>query len=594
MRAYIVLMIVLTWPGCTRTHVPVTPPINPEASGAALRKVMTVAAVGDRDAKRRLLFAGRGELASMYSVSKSHDVVISFDDGVQKLGGSISVRARILGPTPTEIPVENYTVVNEKELKEERKLLLADDIDFFRDGPHEELIKHVSQLQRAATAYRALLVSTVVAGLQVLYSVQDVESWRKGSSLPLKLPVQNLSPEVVNAAVASIRRAVSTEALSRLDALNSAIDQVQRDIDTLFLASEQSLQLTDEDLRSVRDNVLSLMSDLTDRRSRLEDKMSADSASLDACASKSAGYAVQKEVIATDEKGAEVKLPAGEYFSVDSSKRTPKIVSPPIFEGLTIDLTAQIKNIELIDVTKQDIRCYERILPSVVDQLGRQLRVVEELEQDLRPQKAHDQAVLARIEETKTTIRTGIEKRLLREVRDARVRMSTIDLRHGDRVEIIVRVTRPGTTLRADDARVTVDVEERIVIRAVEDGVTFTTGPQFALIKRFSDVRVGTATEVPSNFKPAAGVVFTARYRTLCGGLDWVIPSVGLSAHVADFDPSTSLELGIGPSVGLLDEHIHAGVGWNLAVGDHRQYWWISLDFLRTSETFAGLFGGGK
>jgi hypothetical protein len=74
--------------------------------------------------------------------------------------------------------------------------------------------------------------------------------------------------------------------------------------------------------------------------------------------------------------------------------------------------------------------------------------------------------------------------------------------------------------------------------------------------------------------------------------LDWVFPSVGLAVYAVDFDPATSLELGVGPSIGLLDEHIHAGIGWNLSVGDHRQFWWVSLDFLRASDTFAALFGG--
>jgi hypothetical protein len=201
-------------------------------------------------------------------------------------------------------------------------------------------------------------------------------------------------------------------------------------------------------------------------------------------------------------------------------------------------------------------------------------------------------SVLEQVESMKRSVRKGIETRLKRAVRDARIRLSTLDLVHNDTIEILVRVTRQGTTLRAADTRGTIDIEERVLIRVVESGVSFSTSPQFALIKRSSDVRVASPREVPSNFKPAVGVVFAARYRTLSRGLDWVIPSVGLSAHVADFDPTTSLELGIGPSIGLLDDHVHAGVGWNLSVDNHRQYWWISLDFLRTSQTFSSLFGG--
>jgi hypothetical protein len=161
------------------------------------------------------------------------------------------------------------------------------------------------------------------------------------------------------------------------------------------------------------------------------------------------------------------------------------------------------------------------------------------------------------------------------------VRLSTLDVHHGDRVEIIVRITRPGTSLRADEAPGTVDIEERALIRVTEAGITFHSSPQFALIKRISDVRVASASEVPSNYKPAGGFVFGARLRTLRPMLDWVFPSVGLAVYAVDFDPATSLELGVGPRI-----------GWNLSVGDHRQFWWVSLDFLRASDTFAALFGG--
>lgn len=65
-----------------------------------------------------------------------------------------------------------------------------------------------------------------------------------------------------------------------------------------------------------------------------------------------------------------------------------------------------------------------------------------------------------------------------------------------------------------------------------------------------------------------------------------------MAAHIPDFDPRNSLEIGLGPGIGLLDDHLHAGLAWDLSVPDHRQYWWISLDFLRTEKTFSHLFGG--
>jgi hypothetical protein len=170
---------------------------------------MTVAAVG-KPRERRVLFEGNTsteELASVYAVPKSHDVVISFAPEVKNLHGSISVRARILRPTPIEIPVENYTVVNEKELKEERKLLIADDLDFFRERGYRDLVDHVSKLQRAATDYGALLNSTFVAGLQAVYSEDRVKSWISGDAEEAEPPQTRRAPEAVSAAAANLRRA---------------------------------------------------------------------------------------------------------------------------------------------------------------------------------------------------------------------------------------------------------------------------------------------------------------------------------------------------------------------------------------------------
>ena len=70
-------------------------------------------------------------------------------------------------------------------------------------------------------------------------------------------------------------------------------------------------------------------------------------------------------------------------------------------------------------------------------------------------------------------------------------------------------------------------------------------------------------------------------------------PSVGIAAFAVDFDPRTTLEVGVGPSVGYFNDLVHIGMGWNLSVDDHRRYYFISLDFLRASETFGTLFGGG-
>lgn len=553
---------------------------------------MRVAAI--TESRRRTLFDGNGELANQYPVDRMSDIVISFGDHIGDLQGSISVRARILGATPTEVPVENYTIVNDKELKEERKLLFADDTDFFRDAAHQKLLEDLNRLQRATTEYKALLEATGVVALKDLYPSDDVRKWFENNQ---RLPgtfAQNVGTETILAATANMRRAVGDDSTTRLKALLAALDDVRQDVTGLFVLSSTAFQLRDDELRQLQATANSLIASLVSTRSSLELSLpSSVMAVLDPCATKGAAYFIKKDdVVAKDDKGADIKIPMREYIRVDAQK-PPRIVFPPTFEGLVLDAKAQAASLDPVNEPDANV-CYARVVPVIGDRLRAQLRTVEVLETNLQPTKEHENGVLYSIENMKAQLRQGIEKRLGRAVRDARVRLATLDIHQNDVVELIVRVSRQGTSLHSDDTRGTVDVEERVLLRVVEKRLTFSTSPQFALIKRMSDVRMASATEVPSNFKPAAGVVFAARVHALNRVYDWLIPSLGISAHVADFDPTTSLELGLGPSLGLLDEHIHLGMGWNLAVSDNREYWWISLDFLRTSETFAALFGGGK
>jgi hypothetical protein len=611
-------------------------------NGSALRKVLTIFAIGE--GKRRVLYPGPGggELNSSYPVDRADDIVITFADEVSELKGSISVRARILGITPTEVPVENYTVVNDKELKEERKLLFADDTDFFRDKNHQKLLERISVFQRATTEYRQLLEGTLAMSLG-LYVSGAIGDWFGSDNKPLPEKLRNgVSLAMMQAAIGNLRKAVVDEAPKQLQAVMKAIDDVRGDIETLFLLSDSASQLEDNQLRILRSSAYSLIADLTRGRASLGFSVTTNLAAIDGCTTKGTSYVAKNALTATDGNNVTVPIRANSYFRVDST--SGKIISPGFLSGYSINLSLQKDKINRVVDAFDDIsRCYAQTLPDAIDSVRQQWRTTMDLESallaqstasvprsapptatnnapspknaqdadhakltddaksaaiadpakqaDAQPEGSSDSSLVLQIEKMKEIFRKGIDGRLRRGVRDARVRLSTLDVHHGDRVEVIVRVTRLGTSFRADEARGTVDIEERAIIRITDWGVTFFTSPQLGLIKRASDVRVANASEVPSNYKPAAGFVFGARLRTLRPIMDWVFPSVGLAAFAVDFDPTTSLEIGVGPSIGLLDEHIHAGAGWNLSVSDHRMFWWISLDFLRASETFAGLFG---
>lgn len=552
-------------------------------SAAALRAAMRVHAVGPHG---YLLHAGRAIIASLYSIDRADDIVIAFAPSVGCLHGRISVRARVLGSTPTEVSVENYTVVNDKELT----VTMADDRVLLRDEPQRKLLSSIGDLQRATTVYRTLLESTVGVGLDSLYESSTVTGWYDEGSLPTSFTAKPTAAQV-EGALAAIRLAFGDEAGRRLKALRDALAETQSEVQSLFLSSDLVSQLANEDLRFVQSEALSLSGRLTDLHARLDPLLAGDAATLDACAPRFITYVARKDLAGKDSRGGDVTVVSGTYFRAD--RGTPaRVVFPPELDGVTLDV-AHRADLSELKAADQDYECYQRLLPELLNRVGKQLATAQLLEKGLASGDREDEnAIVALIEGMKQRVRDGVHRQLERDIRDARVRLSSLALSHGDRVEVIVRLTRQGTAVRPGESADAADLEERVVVRAVDYGVSFSTSPQFVLIKRASDVRTATAAEKPSNFEPAPGAMFSARLHILDRVGDWLIPSVGLAAHIPDFDPRNSLEIGLGPGIGLLDDHLHAGLAWDLSVPDHRQYWWISLDFLRTEKTFSHLFGG--
>jgi hypothetical protein len=193
-------------------------------------------------------------------------------------------------------------------------------------------------------------------------------------------------------------------------------------------------------------------------------------------------------------------------------------------------------------------------------------------------------------------VKDDILDNLANRIHDARIRLGENELVHGDMISVIVAVSIPpigfSRATLGSSPEPTV-IEERFTLRVIDRGWSFSTRPQFALIKRQSDVQAGTEKDSPSNYKPAPGVLLNFRYRTDHRASEWAIPSIGLAAFAVDFDPSKTFELGIGPSLGLLNDFVHAGVGADLSADRHRTYFFVSLDFLKTFDTFNTLFGGG-
>jgi len=175
-------------------------------------------------------------------------------------------------------------------------------------------------------------------------------------------------------------------------------------------------------------------------------------------------------------------------------------------------------------------------------------------------------------------------------VKPARIYLGAATTEHGDILEVIVESLEQAA---AADQEAPVSETLRFRIRLVDNGVSARVAPNFTLVKRIKDVAVASERAKPSNFEITAGAALTFRWRDEAPWTDWLVPSVGIHATLPDFDPSNSFELGVGLSLGWLNDMIHAGIGWNLSVTDDREYFFISLDFLAGVDGFSQLTSKG-
>ena len=94
-------------------------------------------------------------IGAIYSVDTQSDIVISFDQrALEHIRGNISVRARLQRSPPVELPVQNFTVVSERELKKESVLILNSAKSLFGDDKYN--IDFQSSLVNAESAMAML------------------------------------------------------------------------------------------------------------------------------------------------------------------------------------------------------------------------------------------------------------------------------------------------------------------------------------------------------------------------------------------------------------------------------------------------------
>lgn len=284
-----------------------------------------------------------------------------------------------------------------------------------------------------------------------------------------------------------------------------------------------------------------------------------------------------------------------------SQARLMLVPSNDTYERTRNDLNALLNDVQLLYTASQKAAsAAARAKGCASDKAGQQCRwesrnaLRDALQSGAFAVEWGVERLLGKLDRLFRTLRDGVRDEGLRRMKPAIVHLDAADLEHNDTVELIVKASMERLALSDDDSTEEEFLTYRFRMRIVDLGFSYAIGPQFGMIKRISDVREATAKDSPSNFRPAPGGAIQFRYRTYSRASDWLLPSVGAAAFVLDFDPSQAFELGVGPSVGLLNGMVHGGAGWNLFVTDHRMYWFLSLDFLQTIESFGPLFGGSK
>jgi len=393
-----------------------------------------------------------------------------------------------------------------------------------------------------------------------------------------------------------------------------ALRNLYKKIDELFLKADFFKDLPPDDLSNVQRAAKNVMKDID----FLSLGLSADYAGIfglhkscmapkrQAYTTSAQGADIYSNVkIDEDVKGNESfkndkKLEPSQLILVIENGQWLQIVYPGEFSGQYIYSKQASKSLSRLTETIKECLFY-RVVVAIENKLKDHEGVINKAKDAFRYcetkkscESVHDQ--ISRIQEI---VRSSISKDLKRRISDARVHLRDAQLVHGDFVNIIVTVTVPkiqALKLDSGSSAEPTTIEERFTLRIIERGWSYTTRPQFALVKRISDVTMGTSKDSPSNFKPAPGVLLNFRHKRNPYWTEWAYPSLGIAAFAVDFDPSKTFELGVGPSIGLLNDFVHVGAGINISYDGmlyRRSYYFISLDFLKTFDTFSVLFGGG-
>ena len=193
-----------------------------------------------------------------------------------------------------------------------------------------------------------------------------------------------------------------------------------------------------------------------------------------------------------------------------------------------------------------------------------------------------------------TTIVTSITQRVFQistkgfrdRIVDTEIDLVEENLRENDVVKL---------EIETDDDGVRRKYIKRFVIS--EHGWKLEFPPSVLFVKRRHEPKDSTGKEInPSNFKPAPGGSMLLSYKPKGGLLNQLLTgwSFGVNVSLLDFEIDNNLELGVGFIAYGFNRLLGGGYGWNLHASEKESYFFISLDFLRTFETFKVIFAPGE
>ena len=465
------------------------------------------------------------------------DIVVTIAEDIvcAPFAGEIGIRARILRTTPVELNVDNFTTIDQSRNATENPFLV----------PNYMLRTDPADIDKALVALQVALVATSTDSIltndlfTLSQGVSDfVAAATLGKTIPSDLEYQRKISDI-------------TEMRSRLVTYQTAYDlvstratELSTKVSSLFQIDDLLSAISDVSLSRVTPTIYQLKLSTQQRAKQIEVTKKDFQAAAAACDAIGADLKQKLTCLSSFAKTASTVL--------FQQQLAIKSLTSPLSEGIAIRSLADIRSDFFLFVQDSIKRVRDVVISDYRESFRKRLH-------------------------SPGTVHLG----------------QITDLKHNEIIELIVHATVDSLLSTSDGfKRSTAQKQDRFVrfsLRAVDSGFTLAPGLQLALVKRIAATTASN--EISANFLPTAGVSLNLRLRTRQRWSDWIIPSIGLLALPIHFSQDDSVELGIGPMIGVANDLLHVGVGRDLLIRRHYLYWFLALDFAQGFDVLTGIIG---